>query len=118
MISFARLSEDSNPLHADDEYARELGFESRVVFGALLVAKISALIGVHLPGPGSVWAGLTVDFRNPLYVNEEAVLTGKIEHKSDAARMLTLKIRIVSGHRLIATGKAETVLRPSGKSGD
>jgi acyl dehydratase len=113
MISFAQLSGDSNPLHADDDYAQKFGFESRVVFGALLIAKISALIGVHLPGPGSVWAGLKIDFRNPLYVNEEATLSAKIAYKSDAARMLTLKLRIDSGERLIATGAAETLLRSS-----
>ena len=117
MIAFSRLSEDSNPLHSDDDYARQLGFDSRVVFGALLVAKISALIGVHLPGPGAVWAGLDVDFRNPLYVNEDATLSGKIAHKSEAARMLTLKLRIESGARLIATGTAETLLRSGDKAG-
>jgi len=118
MRAFALLSEDSNPLHSDDDYARQLGFDSRVVFGALLVAKISALIGVHLPGPGAVWAGLEVDFRNPLYVNEDATLSGKITHKSDAAKMLTLKLRIESGSRLIATGSAETLFRSGGNAGD
>ena len=114
MTTFAQLSGDSNPLHADGDYARELGFEGRVVFGALLVAKISALIGVHLPGPGGVWSGFKIDFRNPLYVNEDATLSGMVTHKSESTKMLTLKLRIDSADRLIATGMAETLLRTGG----
>lgn len=111
MDAFRDLSGDTNPLHADDVYARGLGFDGRVVFGALIVAKISALIGVHLPGLGGVWSGLRIDFRKPLYLGETVTLTGTINHKSDAARMLTLKLRADTVDKCIATGIADAVFR-------
>ena len=111
MDAFRGLSGDNNPLHADDGYARDLGFDGRVVFGALIVAKISALIGVRLPGLGGVWSGLQIYFRNPLYPGETVTLTGTIDHKSDAIRMLTLKLRADTVDRCVATGTAEAVFR-------
>lgn len=111
MDTFRKLSGDTNPLHDDDAYARGLGFDGRVVFGALIVAKISALIGVHLPGLGGVWTGLRIDFRKPLYPGELVTLTGIIHSKSDATRMLTMKLRAETAEKCIATGSAEAVFR-------
>ena len=111
MDAFRDLSGDTNPLHADDAYARGLGFEGRVVFGALIVAKISSLIGVQVPGLGGVWSGLKIDFRKPLYPGETVMLTGTIDHKSDAARMIALKLRADTMDKCIATGTAEVVFR-------
>ena len=51
---FAELSGDFNPLHTDDAFARSKGFRGRVVYGALIIAKISELIGMRLPGKNSV----------------------------------------------------------------
>lgn len=114
MENFRRLSCDDNPLHTDDTYARQLGFEGRVVYGALIVARISCLIGMHLPGPGGVWAGLKMDFRSPLYIDEEAALNGTVTHRSEAAKLLTLGLRIDTVDRCIATGSAEAVFRAHG----
>ncbi|MAI19613.1 MAG: hypothetical protein EVA87_05095 [Rhodospirillaceae bacterium] len=111
MDTFRILSGDTNPLHADDAYARALGFDSKVVFGALIVAKISALVGVDIPGRGGVWTGLRIDFRKPLYPDETVTLTGTIASKSDAARMLTLRLRADTLDRCIVTGSAEAVFR-------
>src|SRR5688572_30479947 len=78
MRAFAVLSGDFNPLHADDDFARSKGFEGRVVYGGLLIAKISELIGMRLPGRNSVWASLSVDFLKPLYVGEHAELEAEV----------------------------------------
>ena len=47
---FINLSGDKNPLHIDEQYAVQNGFESTVVHGFLICAKISGLIGMLLPG--------------------------------------------------------------------
>ncbi len=96
----------------DDEFARASGFEGPVVFGALIIAKISKLLGMDLPGPGGVWAGLKINFRNPLYVNEPAVIHGEVDHCSSATGMISLKLKVEAGDRLIATASAESVFTP------
>ena len=111
MDAFERLSGDSNPLHTDAEFARTLGFEDRVVYGALIIARISEMIGMKLPGTGGVWSSLRIDFRDPLYIDEAAELRGTVTHRSEAVKMLTLRLRVEAGGRRIATGTAETVWR-------
>lgn len=112
MKAFSALSGDASPIHMNADIARAAGFDGPVVFGALIVAKISKLLGMDLPGPGGVWAGLKIDFKNPLYVDEAAVLHGEIEHCSEATGMVSLKIRVDAGSRRIATASAETVFTP------
>jgi acyl dehydratase len=110
MANFAALSGDYNPLHLDDDFARGKGFEGRVVYAGLLVAKVSQLIGMHLPGRDSVWASLALDFRQPLYVNEPAQLEGSIDKFSDAAGLVLLKLVMRSGAKVLAKGKAEVAV--------
>ena len=45
---FINLSGDRNPLHVDEQYAIQNGFEAAVVHGFLICAKISGLIGMLL----------------------------------------------------------------------
>jgi acyl dehydratase len=110
MRAFAALSGDHNPLHVDGDFARGRGFAGEVVYGGLLVAKVSRLIGMELPGRDSVWAGLSLDFAKPLYVGETAQLRGVVAEVSESTGMVTLKLTIRAGGRTIARGRAEVVL--------
>lgn len=108
MDDFARLSGDRNPLHTDDGHAKARGFAGRVVYGALLVAQISRLLGMEMPGRDGIWTGLKMDFRAPLYIDEDAVLEAVVDRVSEAVSLLRLKIAIRAGDRLIATASAES----------
>jgi 3-hydroxybutyryl-CoA dehydratase len=111
MKSFAGLSGDYNPLHTDAVFARSKGFEGPVVYGALIVAQVSRLIGMHLPGRGATWMGLKMDFKSPLMVGEEALLEGRISSISDAVRMLKLRLQVSANGKEIAKGSAEVVVK-------
>jgi acyl dehydratase len=110
MDAFARLSGDRNPLHTDDAFAREKGYDSAVVYGALLVAKTSQLIGMKLPGRDSVWARIAMEFRNPLYVDQLAQLEGRIVSISISTGMIELQLSIRTTKKLLAKGTAEVLL--------
>ncbi|PKO33216.1 MAG: (R)-hydratase [Betaproteobacteria bacterium HGW-Betaproteobacteria-7] len=107
---FATLSGDCNPLHVDADFARSKGFDDVVVHGALLVAKVSQLIGMHLPGRDSVWTGLALQFRQPLYVGREARVEAVILRLSPATGMVLLKLTLRAGEVLLAKGEAEVLL--------
>ncbi|MBI2236375.1 MAG: (R)-hydratase [Magnetospirillum sp.] len=110
MDAFARLSGDFNPLHTDDAFARASGFAGRVVYGGLLVAQVSRLLGMELPGRDGVWIGLKMDFRAPLFIDEAADLEAIVDRVSEAVALVRLKLSIRAGERLIATGSAESTL--------
>lgn len=111
---FARLSGDYNPLHTSAEFARRSGFSGAVVHGALIVAKISKIIGMHLPGRNSVWTSLNLTFERPLIVGCPASLTATVAFVSEAASMVDLAIEVRSDNMRLAKGRAEVVVRQFG----
>jgi 3-hydroxybutyryl-CoA dehydratase len=110
MAAFATLSGDRNPLHSDSDVARARGFAGPVVYGGLLAAKVSRLVGMELPTADCVWTHLDIDFRDPLYVGEPTTLAAEIVEVSQAVRAARLRFRIctVDG-RLVARGTVELV---------
>jgi hypothetical protein len=52
-----------------------------------------------------------LDFRSPLYVGEEAELSGEIAHVSEAVRSVSVKLQITAGDRIVATGTAHMTYR-------
>lgn len=114
MAAFAQLSGDFNPLHRDEAFAIAAGFSGVVVYGGLILAQVSRLLGMHLPGRHGIWNGLRMDFRAPLYVGEDAVLRGAVEQLSEALRAITLGLSVTAGDRKVATGKAYATMRVHG----
>lgn len=47
--AFQQCSGDYNPLHTDEEFAKGKGFPERVMYGNILNAFVSTLIGECLP---------------------------------------------------------------------
>ena len=67
---FAVLSGDNNPLHVDEEYARQGRFGRCVVHGMLVSGLISKVLGTQLPGEGSIYLGQKLSFRKPVYAGD------------------------------------------------
>jgi len=57
IVHFADLSGDRNPIHLNAEYAARSSFGQRIAHGFLTAAYISAVLGMDLPGPGSIYLG-------------------------------------------------------------
>jgi 3-hydroxybutyryl-CoA dehydratase len=91
--SFANLSGDRNPLHMDGAYARERGFADRVAHGFLLGAKVSALIGMFLPGRRCLLVEESLNFPNPVYPGDEVTLSGEVVDTHTDLALVSLKIR-------------------------
>ncbi len=110
MQQFAAISGDHNPLHHNMAFAQEKGFRNVVVYGALLVAKTSNLIGMQLPGLNGIWSSVMLRFHQPLYVGEPARVEGEVVAVSQATGLIEIKLTIRSNDRNIAKGKAEVLL--------
>jgi acyl dehydratase len=78
VISFAEITGDKNPIHLDEEFASTTRFKHRLVHGILVSGLISTLLGMHLPGPGSIYISQTLNFRAPVYINDRITATGTI----------------------------------------
>jgi len=113
VATFARISGDDNPIHIDDEVARDTGFDRPVVHGVLLLGVISKLLGHDFPGPGSIAVSLAVKFLRPVYVDTEVLVTVKITEKMESRRYVKGKVSVRVDDRLVLGGEASLV-PPSG----
>jgi len=105
---FADLSGDRNPIHLDPAEARAYGYPRRVAHGAILVALVSKVIGMEVPGPGSVWMGQSVDWLHPVFVGDRIEVTVTEERASEAVgvHLLALEVRNQEG-TVVMKGKAK-----------
>lgn len=68
---FAALSYDTNPIHLDVEYAKKSLFGRLIVPGFLTGSLFSAIIGAKFPGEGSIYLNQMMNFRSPVYLDQE-----------------------------------------------
>jgi len=68
---FSDLSGDINPVHLDEQYAKETVFEARIVHGALASSIFSTIFANTLPGPGCIYLKSENKFLKPIYLYEE-----------------------------------------------
>lgn len=59
---FAGITGDLNPAHVNEPYAEETRFGGRIAHGMLSAGLISAVIGMQLPGPGTIYMGQELKF--------------------------------------------------------
>ena len=74
---FTEISGDRNPLHYDPEFAAASPFGAVIVQGGVTTAILNAVVAEDLPGPGSVFLNLNLDFRAPVRPGD--TITGEVE---------------------------------------
>ena len=91
---FSDLCMDKNPVHLDEEYARNSVFGNRIVHGFLTASLISGIIGSILPGNGSIYLNQNMNFRKPVYhplLDDIDVSAGNAEFPRDILRTLPVQ---------------------------
>ena len=102
--AFAQLSGDYNPLHINEEYAKKTFFGKRVVHGMLSASFISALLGMKLPGPGSLWLSQTLNFLKPVFIGDTLTVVAEVKEKIPAKNICIIDTTVTNqdGQKVIA----------------
>lgn len=114
IAKFSEVSTDRNPVHLDDDYARDTIFQGRIAHGMLTAGLISAVIGEQLPGHGTVYLGQTLKFLAPVRPGDLVRAEVVVEAIDHARRRVTLATRCLVGDTVVLKGEA-VVLAPSRK---
>lgn len=72
---FAAVSGDINPAHMDPGFAQNDIFHGIVGHGMWTGGLISALLGTALPGPGTIYLGQDLKFKNPVHLGDTVTIT-------------------------------------------
>lgn len=92
--SFRELSGDINELHLSDGFAKDMGYDRKLVFGMLVSSFYSTLVGVYLPGKYCLFQECNIKFNNPVFVGDELTIIGEVVEKNDTFNRIKLKARI------------------------
>jgi len=107
VFRFAEISTDMNPLHLDKDFGRESIFGERIVHGMLVASLFSGLIGMELPGEGSIYLGQSLTFKAPVAIGEEVTASVEIIRIRDDKPIVTLRtVCVNSGGTVVIEGEA------------
>lgn len=96
MKQFLSITNDTNPLHNDLEYANKKGYPEKVVYGMLSASALSTLAGVYLPGEKSLIHSIEVNFVKPVFLSKcPLTVHGKVISKDERFSQITIKFNIV-----------------------
>ena len=111
---FAEISTDHNPVHLDDEYARDTIFEGRIAHGMLTAGLVSAVIGEQLPGHGTIYMSQNLKFLAPVRPGDLVHAEVKVVDMVIDKRRVELDCRCEVNGKNVLVGEA-IVLAPSRK---
>ena len=95
VFKFAEVSKDSNPIHLDPATAKQSIFGRRVVHGMLVASLFSGLLGVELPGEGTIYLGQSLSFKAPVFFGDQITATVEvmeIREEKSIARLRTYAV--------------------------
>ena len=113
--AFAQLSGDRNPVHFDDAFAKRIGFDGHIAHGAVTAALLSAVLGMDLPGPGSVFLEQRVRFLKPVRPGETITAALEVIRVREDKPIVTLAASVTNDAGVrVADGELVVLLRDAG----
>jgi len=99
--AFGKATGDMNPVHFDEAYAKNTLFRGRVAHGVLSIGFISALLGMKLPGEGTIFVSAKVEFKAPVRIGDTVVTTGTVKEIGERRRVVMECVCTVNGNPVV-----------------
>ncbi|HEY1712716.1 MAG TPA: MaoC/PaaZ C-terminal domain-containing protein [Solirubrobacteraceae bacterium] len=107
-VRYAGASGDFNPIHVDEEFAKQVGLPGRILHGLWTMAQVARAHTEALGGPDKL-ERLSVQFRGLGMMEEELVVSGTVRDV-DGERATVSSEATQNGKRIIRNGEA--TIRP------
>jgi 3-hydroxybutyryl-CoA dehydratase len=86
---FAKVSGDYNPIHLDEEFAKNTRFGKRIAHGMLSGAFISAVLGNEFKNLKIVYLSQTLKFTLPVFIGDTVTTTATVTNIRDDKPIIT-----------------------------
>jgi len=106
-VRYAGASGDFNPIHIDEEFARQVGLPGRILHGLWTMAQVARAHTDAAGGPEKL-KRLSVQFRGLGRMGEEIVVAGTVT-ALDGATATVESEATQSGHRIIRNALADVL---------
>jgi acyl dehydratase len=105
-VRYAGASGDFNPIHIDEEFAKQVGLPGRILHGLWSMAQVARAATDAAGGDPTALRSLSVQFRGMGRMESEIVVSGEV--KSVADGVATAKLEALQGDaRLIRNAVVE-----------
>ena len=101
--AFSGISGDKNPVHMDDEYAKNSRYKKRIAHGMLSASFFSALFGTKIPGEGCVYVAQSLRFKRPVYLDDTVVASVIVTSVDLKKKRVVCKVN----NKIVIDGEAE-----------
>jgi len=105
-VRYAGASGDFNPIHIDEEFAREVGLPGRILHGLYTMAQVARAHTESGGGPASLQR-LSVQFRGMGVPEVELTVTGTVREVHDDGVAIVESHCEQDGKRIIRNAEAE-----------
>jgi 3-hydroxybutyryl-CoA dehydratase len=103
---FIQLFKDNNPLHTNEQFAISKGFKGMVMHGNILNGFLSYFIGERLPDKNVIIHSQEIQFKNPVYLNDELKFTAIISGIYESVNAIEFKYDFKNADsKTVAKGK-------------
>ena len=117
IVLFAGITGDLNPAHVDQVWAENSMFKARIAHGMLSGGLISAVMGMYLPGPGTIYLSQELRFLAPVHIGDTITARAEVQELIENKNRVHLKTTcrnqdgtiVVDGVALVMPPKATIV---------
>ncbi len=110
---FAGITGDLNPAHVNEEAMKKTKFGGRIAHGMLSAGFISAVLGMQLPGPGTIYLSQSLNFRAPVRIGDTVKAEAEVMEKLGKGRIRLRTVCSIQDGTVVAEGEA-MVIAPKG----
>lgn len=110
---FAGITGDLNPAHTDAVSAANGMFKQRIAHGMLTGSFISTVVGMQLPGPGTIYVGQELSFRAPVFFGDTVTAKAECIEKLEPRKWLKFKTTVTNQDGKLVIDGTATVIPPS-----
>jgi 3-hydroxybutyryl-CoA dehydratase len=105
-----------NPAHINEAHAKNTFFKTRIAHGLLTAGFISSVLGMQLPGPGTIYMRQSLNFLAPVRFGD--TITAKVEVVEVIAEKNRVRLKttctnqegtvVLDGEAMVIPPKAKT----------
>ena len=112
---FAGISGDMNPAHIDEQYAAKTFFKGRIAHGILVGSFISTVIGMKIPGPGTIYLEQNYKFLAPVRIGDTITARVEVIEIKNEKNKVTLQTRCFNQNGVMVIDGSAVVSPPKPK---
>ncbi len=110
---FAGISGDFNPMHVNEEFAKRTPFKTRIAHGGLPQSLIAPVLGMKLPGLGTIAVEISCRFKAPVFFGDTITASARIVEKIEKKQWVRMALSWTNQHGTsIAEGEAVVMPPP------